>query len=157
MNPCEGIRERLTNGLREFLKIDNHRALEVGHLSEDLGSLEVRRAKESEGYPEMTVRESPDELTLRAEEVETCKSYINVDHIEKERWRGVSLVDTDWHASCQALYKGIEGEDWGEVYDAYKKYGLLGVKKPQEAQKVKGPPRMQEKNTTIPCGKTTSW
>ena len=34
----------------------------------------------------MTVRESPDELTLRAEEVDTLKAYVNVDHIEKERW-----------------------------------------------------------------------
>ena len=34
----------------------------------------------------MTVRESPDELTLRAEEVAARKSYINVDHKEKESW-----------------------------------------------------------------------
>ena len=57
----------------------------------------------------MTVRESPDELTLRAEEV-TWKSYINVDHTEKER-RGPLLADYDWYAFIQALYKGIEGED----------------------------------------------
>ena len=33
---------------------------------------------------------------------------------------GSPLVDYDWYAFCQALYKGIEGEDWGELYDAYK-------------------------------------
>ena len=27
---------------------------------------------------------------------------------------GPLLVDHDWYAFCQALYKGIEGEDWGE-------------------------------------------
>ena len=43
------------------------------------------------------VRESPDELTLRAEEVGTWKSHINVDHTEKDRC-GPSLVDYDWHA-----------------------------------------------------------
>ena len=59
----------------------------------------------------MTIRESPDELTLRAEEVVMWKSYINVNHIEKERC-GPPLVVYDWHAFCQALYKGIEGEDW---------------------------------------------
>ena len=37
---------------------------------------------------------------------------------EKERW-GLLLVDCDWYAFCQALYKGIEGEHWGELYDAY--------------------------------------
>ena len=25
-----------------------------------------------------------------------------------------------WLAFCQALYKGIEGEDWEEMYDSYK-------------------------------------
>ena len=58
----------------------------------------------------MLVRESPNELTLRANEVGTRKSCINVDHIAKERW-GPPLVDADWHAFCQELYKGIE-EDW---------------------------------------------
>ena len=37
-NPCEGSRKGLTNGLRDFIKIDNHRALEVGHLNEGLGT-----------------------------------------------------------------------------------------------------------------------
>ena len=35
---CEGSREGLTNGMREFIKIDNHRALEVGHLNEGFGN-----------------------------------------------------------------------------------------------------------------------
>ena len=30
------------------------------------------------------------------------------------------LVDYDSYAFCQALSKGIDGEDWGEMYDAYK-------------------------------------
>ena len=85
----------------------------------------------------MTVRESPDELTLRAEEVGTWKTYINVDHIAKERW-GPPLVDTDWHAFCQELCNDIEGEDCGELDDAYKEMSrTVGVKKPQEAQKIK--------------------
>ena len=67
----EGSREGLTNGLRECTKIDNHRALDVGYLNEGLGNFQVRRPQGSEGYLEVTVKESPDELTLRA---------------EKERW-----------------------------------------------------------------------
>ena len=88
----ERSREGLTNGL--------NRALEVGYLSGSLEYFKVRRPKGSEGYPELTVRESPDELTLRGvrgEEVGTWKSYINVDHIE-------TLVDYDWHAFCQVLF-----------------------------------------------------
>ena len=45
----------------------------------------------------MTVRESPDELTLRAEEVGALKTNINVHNIEEERW-GPSSVDYDWYS-----------------------------------------------------------
>ena len=40
------------------------------------------------------------------------------------------LVDADW-------YKGIEGEDWKEMFDSCKVMSrAVGVKKPQEAQKA---------------------
>ena len=59
-----------------------------------------------EGCPEVIVKESPDELTLRAEEVGTLKARINVDHIEKERW-GHPLVDCDW---CAKEMSRVVGE-----------------------------------------------
>ena len=37
-NLGEESREELTNGLRECTQVDNHRAVEVGHLSEGLGT-----------------------------------------------------------------------------------------------------------------------
>ena len=116
-NLCEVSREGLTKSSRNFIQIDNHRALEVGHLREGLGPLRVRRPKREEGYPEVLVRESPDELTLGADEVGTWKSRIGVDHIAKERWCP-PLVDADW----QELQRNEHG---------------CGVKKPQEAQKAK--------------------
>ena len=96
------------------MQIDNHRALEVGHVSEGLRSFEVRRPKGHQGYPEVTVRESPDQLTLTAEEVGTWKSYINVHHIAKERWSPL-LVDADWHAFCQAIMSGHRRRRLGRV------------------------------------------
>ena len=78
---------------------------------------ESRKCQES--CSDVTVRENPDELTLRAEEVETSKALININHIEPERW-GPLLVDADWCAFCQALYKGIDGEDWEEMYESCK-------------------------------------
>ena len=48
----------------------------------------------------------------------TSKALIDINHIELERL-GLSLVDADWYAFCQALHKGIEGEDW-ENCDSYK-------------------------------------
>ena len=55
-------------------------------------------------------------MTLRAEEVNTWKALIDVNHFQLESW-GPPLVDADWYAFCQALYKGIEGTDWEEMYD----------------------------------------
>ena len=83
-NLCEGSRKGLTEGLRKFTQVDNHHALEVG-----------------------------DEVTHGADEVGTWKSYINVDHIAKERW-GPPLVDADWHAFCQAFFFLVLKEKSGQ-------------------------------------------
>ena len=56
-------------GLRNFIKVDNHCALNVGHLKEGTRSFEVRRPKFEEECSEVSIREGPEELTLRAEEV----------------------------------------------------------------------------------------
>ena len=50
----------------EKLQTSGH--LEVGHMREGLRSFKVRKPKGEEGYPEVPVREGPDEMTLRAEE-----------------------------------------------------------------------------------------
>ena len=110
-SPIQNIATRLRN----FIQVHNHCALEVGHLKEGTRSFEVRRPKCEEGGPEVSTREVPEESTLRTEEVGSKKSCINVDHIEQDRWRA-PLVDADWHAFCQAIYKGNEGKDWEELY-----------------------------------------
>ena len=122
----------------EFISVDRNRALDVGELRRGTGTFEVRKPKASEGGSDVTIRESPDELTLRAEEVNIWKALINVNHIEPERW-SPPLVDADLYAFCQALYKGMEGEDWEDMYDSYKVMSkAVGVKKkPQEAQEAK--------------------
>ena len=51
---------------------------------------------------------------------------------------GPLLVDADWYAFCQSLYKGIDGDCWEEMYFSYREMSrAVGVKKPQEAQKAK--------------------
>ena len=122
--------------LRNFVEVDNHRALEAGHLREGSRSFQIRRPECEEGSPEVLIREDPEELTLRAE-VGTLKSCINVDHIAQEKW-GPHLVDADWHAFCQALKKSIEGEDWGELYDSYKEMsGAVRARKAKALWKMK--------------------
>ena len=63
-NLCKESKRGLTEGLREFFQVDNHRDLEVG--AKVWVPFKTRRPKGSEGYPEVTVRKSPNELTLRA-------------------------------------------------------------------------------------------
>ena len=65
--------------------MDNHRAMDVGELHRGTGTFKVRKPKVPEGSSDVTVRESPDELTMRAEEVNTSKAYIDVNHIKPER------------------------------------------------------------------------
>ena len=90
--------------------MDNERALDVGELHRGTGTFKVRKPKVPEGGSDVTIRESPGELTLRAEEVNALKAHMDVNHIKLERWSS-PLVGADWYAFCQALYKGIEGED----------------------------------------------
>ena len=61
--------------------------------------------------PEGSIREGPEELTLRAEEVGSQNACINVGHIAEDRWRP-PLVDADWLASCQAMStKGLRASN----------------------------------------------
>ena len=92
-------------GLRNFIEVDNYSALDVGHLKEGTLSFVVRRPKFEEGCTEVSIREGPEELTLRTEEVGSKEACINVDHIAEDRW-GPPLVDADLHSLCQAFYKG---------------------------------------------------
>ena len=50
-NLGERSRKGLPEGLRNFIQVDNHRALEVGCLKRGMGKYKVRRPKESEGFP----------------------------------------------------------------------------------------------------------
>ena len=59
-------------------------------------------------YSEVSIKEGPEELTLRTEEVGSPQACINLDHIAEDRWRP-PLVDADWHDFCQAIYRGVEG------------------------------------------------
>ena len=62
-------RKVLTDGLRELIEVDNERALDVESLRRGTGTFQVRKPKVPEGCSEVIVRENPDKLTLRAEEV----------------------------------------------------------------------------------------
>ena len=132
------VRKGLTEGLGNFIQVHNHRALELGHLNEGLGKLKVRRLKGSEGYPEVTGQGEP----RRIDAVSRGSGYVEVLHQCRPHGRGEVGSSPwqmhDWHALCQALYKGIEGEDWGELYDAQKEMsGLRGSRSRRRLRKQK--------------------
>ena len=87
------------NDLRNLNKVDNHCALDVGHLVEGIRLFEVRRPKFEEEWP--SIREFPEELTLRTEGVGSQKSCMNVDHIAEDRWGPPSVDADDFY---QAIY-----------------------------------------------------
>ena len=51
---------------------------------------------------------------------------------------GPPLVDADRHAFCQAIYDGIEGNEWEELYRRCKEMSkAAGAKQPSESRKAK--------------------
>ena len=67
----EESRRSLTDGLLEFIKVDNERALDVGAVRRGTGTFKVRNPKAPEGCSDVITRESPDEMTLRSEYLES--------------------------------------------------------------------------------------
>ena len=114
----------------------------------------VQKPKFSEDYPEAAIREGGDELTLRAEEVRTL-TCINSDHIEDDRW-DPRLMRTCM-PSAKQFHKGIEGNQWEELYCHYTEMSRApGAKKPSESQKAKAFWAMKAgKDTMIQLAKIT--
>ena len=69
-NLGKGSRIGLTDGLRDFIRVDNNRALDVGEVHRGTGTFKVRKPKVPEGGSDVTIRGSLDELTLWAERSE---------------------------------------------------------------------------------------
>ena len=72
-------------------------------------------------------------------------------------------MDADWDAFCQAIYKGIEGSEWEELYHHDRDLSKAAeAQKPIESQKAKAlwvmkAAKDRGMNSTTWLGKTTSW
>ena len=96
----------ITKELRRFIEVDNHESVKIGDLAKPKFTKEINQ--------NAAVQEAVGELTLReGEEGEegTLRSFIDTADVEASR-RGPPLVDEDWHALCEASYKGVEGAEW---------------------------------------------
>ena len=76
----EKYKERTANGLRSFVTSDNYSAVEMGHLRRGQRPSRVVKLKMSGDSLEV-LREGTDALTLRAEDFDSLKACINMDHI----------------------------------------------------------------------------
>ena len=70
------------DGLRNFIDVDNHKAVDVGGLRRGTKSIRVREPQFSDACPEAVTREGADELTLRAEDVGSVRTFIDTTHFE---------------------------------------------------------------------------
>ena len=92
------------DGLRRFIKADNHRAVDVGHLRQGTRSREVLEPNFSEAFPEAAIREGADELTLRADEVGTAGLHqhrTTLSSKDADRW----LMRTGMPSAMQSTKK----------------------------------------------------
>ena len=84
----------------------------------------------SEAHLKAVVSETTDDLTLRTEEVETQKLFINPSTLDRARWRP-PLMDEDGHPFSQAIYLGVESQGWYGLYQKYvEMYKEVNAKNP---------------------------
>ena len=74
------------DGLRKFTEVDNHEAVKVGGLSQDIKFFKVAMPKFTTDFRGAVIREGADELTLQANRV--CTAHLQVED--------QTLVDADW-------------------------------------------------------------
>ena len=109
---------KITSELRSFIEVDNNEAVKIGDLEKNSEAIKVVKPKfHKEVYPNAAVGEGVDELTLRegAGEEGTLRSFITTANVGASRW-WPPLVDEDWHATCQAIYNGVEGAEREKLY-----------------------------------------
>ena len=82
----------------------------------ELGGNQFFRPKfNKEIFPNAFIRKGVANWTLRTGEAGNAAHL----HQHPQMWEpddgGTPLVDEDWHAVCQAIYKGVEGAAWEKL------------------------------------------
>ena len=83
----------------------NYAAVKIRDLEKETRSKKVVKPNFTTDYPGAFIREGADELTLRADEEEVVRSFIDTTNVGNKRW-GPPLVHEDWHVFCQATFQG---------------------------------------------------
>ena len=65
--------------------------------------------------PGAVIRESADELTLRAHEEGVLRTFMDTTNVGDQRWEPPP-DNVDWHALCQTFFQGVDGPEWEAMY-----------------------------------------
>ena len=96
----EQSRRGLTDGLRDFVRVDNHEAVQIGDL---FGHADGRSWLNDPGAVSC---EGSDDLTSQPDNVRAQRLFINTASIPELQW-------------AQTLYVGVECEDCGCLHEGY--------------------------------------
>ena len=89
---CERSRKGNMEGLRNFIEVDNHSALDVGHLKEGTRSVfSGTKAKARRGVSRGVNQGRSRGLDAQNRRCGFKKKCINVDHIAEERWAMIGM------------------------------------------------------------------
>ena len=85
-------------------------------------------------YPNAVISENSNVVTIRAEEVGVQRMFINTSSVGDRRWS--PLMEEDWHSICQAIFLGIDGQNWEDLYLKYVEMRKeLNVKSPSQEKR----------------------
>ena len=94
------------------VEVDNNDTIKICDLVKNLEAIEEVRPKfDKESIPNAAIREGVGELKRREGEEALQRFFINTAKVEADI-REPPLVDEDWHAGCQAIYKGVGRSEW---------------------------------------------
>ena len=127
--------------------MDDHEAVKFSNLKKNSEAIKVvgpdfdKRAM----YPDAAVPEGVDEVTLRRGEDGALRSCINTAKVEASRL-GPPLVDADWHAVCQAIYRGVEGAEWENLFKKFVEMKEVIARHPRGSRMAKIIWKMRDAN-----------
>ena len=104
-------RRNMMDGLRRFIMVDNHEAVEVGEFDMNMESKKVVEPKFTIDIPEV-IREGADALTLRAEEEGMLRIFIDATDARETADGGLRSWMRTGVPLVRPLSMEVEGSDW---------------------------------------------
>ena len=118
--PVEGFQEqsrsKIVDELRRSIKVDNHEVVRIGELEKNSKAIKAVGPKFDGGrFSRHGAPRRVDELRCSRGEEGVLRTFIDTTNVE-DSW-GPPLLDEDWHAVFQAIYRCVDGSgNWRRLY-----------------------------------------